>query len=526
MSINLDLYQNFDGTLDGRYKQGNKPAPAWQLPTANYVSTGMPMNLVFPRPEAASWSYAKNAYTGVKWNIPIGIQGGAWPFHFEITNDGGAAGITIGEDLTGAVDGATGKTVYTVGADYGVLSWDSPVAGSYTITVRVTDQTSAILDVTVSLTVGTSGWLFVDPVSGNDSTGDGSIGNPFASLVPLHSDSSATTTYANQRVYLRAGTTPLGGMTANSGNYRLEANAVPCQYIGYPDEAAILEWDTGWFVISDVDDYLCKDLECKYKSTYLPSGAPIYMYSNVSGGDRLTLINNAYTNFDGSPVNTGSGNTSIIYLSGTDKSNFFVSRCSQTGKTGTFTSAYQVTGGLIEHHRVHNATTGIDDGSAHGIIWLKDDPVNFTVRNVEMWENITWAETNNYGGIGMYGQDGAQNVEICYCTVDCPIDPSVSRGGAIYNWGNNPVSALIQDIFMYRNSLDIGIEWEGSSHTNMANGTEVHSKNVLNGGSEISNAKVSNVDNLDASTYLDATMKLTGGSRTSYLGTHGAEVAK
>jgi len=505
---------------------GDQPTGApWQLPTANYVVTGMAMNLVFPRPEAASWSYAKNAYPNVKWNIPIGIQGGAWPFNYEIIDNGGATGLAIGSFLLGVIDGPTGKKTYSVPDDYGVLSWDAPQTGSYSITVRVTDQTGATLDVAVSLTVGTSGWVFVDPVNGNDSTGDGSVGSPFASLVPLHNDSTATATYANTRVYLRAGTTPLGGMTAESGKYKVLTGAVPCEYIGYPNEAAILEQDTGWFSVNTAD-FLVKDLEIRYKSTFLPSAEPVYMFACYAGSTRAAFIGNAFTNFDGSPVNTGSGNSSIAYFSGVDRSHVIFSRNSQTGQTGPLTSAYQITDGLIEHHRIYDATTGTGDGSARAMIYLKDDPVNFTIRNVQMWENITWAETTNFGGIGIGGQDGAQNVEICYCTIDCPINPSSQRGAAIYNWGANAVSALIENIFVYRNSLDIGIEFEGANHTNMADGTEQHIKNVLNGGSEIVNSKVANTGNIDGATYLDANMILTGGSRVSYLGTHGAEVSQ
>ena len=81
-------------------------------------------------------------------------------------------------------------------------------------------------------------------------------------------------------------------------------------------------------------------------------------------------------------------------------------------------------------------------------------------------------------------------------------------------------------MIIYRNSIKQGFEWEGGAHTNMADGTEIHEYNVLDTGTMPSSVKITGINNVDGATYFDGSMKLTGASRSSYLGTHGAEVAQ
>ena len=92
-------------------------------------------------------------------------------------------------------------------------------------------------------------------------------------------------------------------------------------------------------------------------------------------------------------------------------------------------------------------------------------------------------------------------------------------------WGGNPVSQLIENIYLFRNSIDQRFRWEGSGHTNMANGTEVHENNVLNIQTMPSDVRISSIGNIDGATYFDSSALLTGASRTTYLGLKGAEVA-
>ena len=508
--------------------QENGVSGDWLLSASNYVAAKMPMAITFPLNSLASAdSYAKNAYTGVRWNIPIIIQGGAWPFKYEIVSNGGATGLTIGAELDRTIDGLTGRTLHKVGADYGVLSLPSPSAGAYSITVRVTDQELNTIDVPISLTVGTAKWLFVDPVGGNDSTGTGAIGAPFKTIGKIHGDSNLTTTYSGYRVYLRAGTTPLDGMATNNNNYNATGTNNPVQFIGYPGESVVLEAYEGWFNLSAADDFYLGDLTYQYAAAYSPGGGtvPIYMVNSFSGSDRSSYFNVDFKDFKGNPFNSGSGNTSILYIAGGGTLNTGVSHCSLSGQTGTFIDWYATDYSVVEHLDISNVTTGTDDGSSRAIMFLKDSPDHVTLRDCNIWDSISWTETNNYGGIGIYGQAGATNVEIAYCTLLAPF--ASGRAGAIYNWGNNSEAGLIENIYLYRNSVKERFYWEGgTSYTNFAAGEEVHESNVLDTGAMPSNVQISSSGNVDSATYFDASMLLTGASRTNYLGTKGAEVAE
>ena len=62
---------------------------AWILAFGHYVSTlitSMPPVIIYPRPHAETTvnAYCKNAYPGQRWEIPIVVQGGAWPFKYEL----------------------------------------------------------------------------------------------------------------------------------------------------------------------------------------------------------------------------------------------------------------------------------------------------------------------------------------------------------------------------------------------------------------------------------------------------------
>ena len=68
----------------------------------------------------------KNAHPGIHWEIPIVIQGGSWPFRYEIVSDGGASGLEIGGELERELD--NGFIVHNVTDEYGTLWWDNQAA--------------------------------------------------------------------------------------------------------------------------------------------------------------------------------------------------------------------------------------------------------------------------------------------------------------------------------------------------------------------------------------------------------------
>lgn len=158
------------------------------------------------------------AYTGLEYSIRAAAIGGSYPYTWSLSN--APSGMTIN-------------------ADTGVITWVNPTSTASNIQVTCTDSESTAVSETYSITVGTSGWNFVDAVSGNDTTGTGAIGAPWQTLGKVHASSAA-----NSRTYFRAGTYTLAGITATNaddinGEERVEfsGSARSAIWLAYPGDA-------------------------------------------------------------------------------------------------------------------------------------------------------------------------------------------------------------------------------------------------------------------------------------------------
>ena len=150
----------------------------WKL--LSYVGvdvTGQPLYQVGPRPmaEINDYAYCKNAYPGVRWEIPIKGRGGAWTYNFRLMNSSFTAEGVEGVDYP---TGMTMETSYTKAADgtrtlhakYGRLIWLSPDVTT-TVYVQIRDQDDNIINLTITITVDPSRWEFIDSSYGGTSTG-------------------------------------------------------------------------------------------------------------------------------------------------------------------------------------------------------------------------------------------------------------------------------------------------------------------------------------------------------------------
>ncbi len=138
--------------------------------------------------------YAR-AYPGLLFRRPIEVIGGAWPYCFELLN--GPSGMSIGSTLP--------ANWLTAGYQaYGVLTWPNPVAGSHRVAVRVTDQLGVQVTRQWTLTVTTTGFLFVDGATGNDSN-TGTIGSPLRSWSGVYGTDKADPRNDGAQVIWRQG---------------------------------------------------------------------------------------------------------------------------------------------------------------------------------------------------------------------------------------------------------------------------------------------------------------------------------
>ncbi|MEX0774952.1 MAG: hypothetical protein WD042_04455 [Phycisphaeraceae bacterium] len=217
--------------------------PDWQLKVGHYEGH-FPLHTVYPRPDNETESYARHrhAYPGVRYEIPIGVQFGKWPYRYELLE--GPEGAAMEHETLQW----NGVDKFEVPEGYGVVAWGVPAdaaAGPHTFTVRVYDQDHnrpdpSFVDVTWTVTVGKSQFIFLDPINGNDATADGSMEKPYREIAALQDSKRG----GNKICYIRQ--TPLfdeddakfaGGYTPTPARqFRFGSSDDPKAYVAYPGE--------------------------------------------------------------------------------------------------------------------------------------------------------------------------------------------------------------------------------------------------------------------------------------------------
>lgn len=212
----------------------------WRLPETHFVSAKMPMTIVHPRSmpgkdQTNSWARHKKAYPGIEYRIPVSIQGGAYPFYYEIIQGPSwlSIGATVWED------------------DFGVLHGVAPATpqAAETVVLRVTDQELTEVNIEFPLTVTRNDFVFVDP--NTIESGDGTIDSPLKRFSELHGDyypgsgalgNSGTTAYSGKIVYLRGGVHQVADIPTP---YILWSSGRPQVLLGYPGEGVELHMTNG-----------------------------------------------------------------------------------------------------------------------------------------------------------------------------------------------------------------------------------------------------------------------------------------
>lgn len=504
--------------------RGDQPG-SWQLPAGHHVPAKMAMTLVHPRPEAPAWAYSRNAHPGIRWEIPIVVQGGAWPFRYVLVDDGGATGLAIGSELARRID--RGFIVHERTPDYGLLHWENPLPGSYAIRLRVEDQDGNDIEVDIALLVGSAGWVFVDADNGDDDNGDGSVSAPFRSIQRIHDGGQA---YTDHRVYLSGvvpmdGNHPGGDLAINRSDYR----HTPAVWVGRPGGNAVLEAYEGRISLTAPDFYLA-NLEHRHHIDFVQDhGNYIHMITAWGNTARVTMHDVNFSRFHGHPVNADLGNSSVIMFTdqGSPRNHVAIVNNTLSGDNGIFTSTYQLHHSVIENNRAVNARFVTADPSTWAIFWIKRFNEFISVRGNEFRDGNEWGSPGNLSAA--LGMDAARNIEFAYNTVHTPYDFADGRHGAIKLFTNSSQASYTwtpeTPVWLYRNSLRHRFNFEGNNLVNMPDANVVTERNVLAPRAWPSHRILLNIDNLDGDTYFDASMRLTGPARTAYLGRYGAEIA-
>lgn len=209
----------------------------WQLAAGHYIPAKMAPTIIHPRPmaETLAWERHRRAPSGIPWRCPIVVRGGSWPFRYTLID--GPSGMEIGRTLP--LDWLTNGL-----GDYGVLTWESPTVGTYSITVRVECQDgSNPADLTWTLEIGnredTAFFLFVNAAAAGG--GSGSYSSPFNSIAQWYGSARNSTEYSGRQVFYYAGTYTFPSLALQTNATFDFKTAKPFVHVALPGES--VTWD-------------------------------------------------------------------------------------------------------------------------------------------------------------------------------------------------------------------------------------------------------------------------------------------
>ncbi len=484
---------------------------SWQLPAGHYVVSALPLTIIAPYAGLSGTNRYYTQYPGLLYRVPVVAYGGAWPYQYEIS---GPSGMTVGQH-----DGDT---------DYGIINWTNPVAGSYSCTVTITDQVGTVVSVTWTLTVTTSGFVFVDEVNGHPyGTGAGTLSNPFKTMADWYFASTSgsagrfDTTYQNSIIYYRAGTYLMDACYVDT-NGAVEMGDKPRIHLGYPGESVTFDphvtgGNACWYP-SNVSNIFFGEITFADVANNGSSG----MNQSVRLSSGATDAHFFEVTWD-TPSTTVSGSNNQSFVMSEDNHPSILQRFSMTHCTFNGTVGRDLFLGYYTQYCVFewNTLAGVNDG------------IGFFAK---LGFNDTWTVRANTGlaantGRSFFSADAYNNVT----NTDVCFNNYASSGAGVY-FGPDP-GGTISTQYFFRNT------WQVSEHTvdtctvngltvtddvliytnSSANSDGVQ---VINGGT-LTSPSYSGTEcvGLNGTFVTAATGALTGVSRTNYLGLRGHERA-
>lgn len=489
------------------YNAWHVPLPTvagFPLPEANFVNAKMPMHVVHPRPQGETQAHARHkwAHSGMEYTIPVGVQGGAWPFVYQILE--APAGATIGQ--------------YYSDADYGVVRWSPPASGSFKFKVRIIDQDQNTITATWNVTVDDSQFVFIQ--DGYAGTQSGTITEPLESIADWYQGDVNDNTYHNKIIVLRGGNYTLTGDAANAdGNCRLEAATKTPSIIGYPSETPIVDCASSKLVngSSGLDDIFIAGIRWENSRQDVLNA---HFHWALGVVNRPVWWDNYF--FNAGPGTAGTDNTCAVFVSekGTHKFNILYSGnvhdgFSNAAGNGSYCDFYSSSYILVEGNEAKNSTT--NNG-----FWMKATSTFVTVRNNKAVENVNGGQIAiGYSGTSVITPPHSH--EVCWNQIAIQDNASpllwavsINQMGATYN------------SFIYRNTFVGGtttIRFVGAENYK-TDGNVVVSNNLAGWDTSIMDTVDANVTGSESAGITDANGVLIGAFRTSHLGTAGHEIAE
>lgn len=397
------------------------------MPEGYFVKAKMPMHLVYPRPDAETQTHARHrwAHPQMTYEIPLGVQGGAWPFKYELIK--APAGAKIGS-LYGQ-------------SNYGSITWTPATAtGTEEFVVRITDQELNTVEARWKVNIDPSMFVFIK--AGATGAKTGTIASPLGSFVDWYK-SAEDSTYLNKIIVFRAGNYNLIGDEANNGNVRLHDKYKTPSLIGFPGESATIDASTAKIMVGDLIDIFIANLTWKNARNDVANAHFFWLTGEVS---RSTFWRNNFT--DMRYGTAGRDNTGPVFISSTVKAKFnilfkenIMDGIHNAAGNGHYIDIYRASYVLVEQNVAKNSNT------SYGF-WMKASISYVTVRANEAIANVEGTQIAL--GYGAAVGEVPHNHEVCWNRI---VVPENQDGPALLVVISDYYKDQSYNTFLYRNTV-------------------------------------------------------------------------
>ncbi|RZO58017.1 MAG: hypothetical protein EVA89_20340 [Sandaracinaceae bacterium] len=518
----IDASSRVDGGPDGgtATDSGVAAVGEWTLPMTARVGGKLPMYALYPRPDAetSSDAYHRHAHPRVPYRVRIAVQGGEWPFRYELLEGPEGAGFVAGE-LARREDPERGWIEHLRTPGYGVLEWAAPEDGSHAVRVRVTDQSGDSVELSWTVTTDAAAFVFVDSEGGDDGA-PGTFERPLRTFAGgLWRNDGDDATWAGRIAVFREGRYAVYA-TAPFTSPVLDGRVKPAALVGHPGESVTFDLTEGHFRTSrmgGLDDILIAGIDFVGSRDDLGNAR---LFNVTDRSQRVTFWE---CSFDETGVG-GSGRDNpacIAFMAdGPYHENLAVLDCElRPNASSQLVVTFDSNHVLFEGNRA----IGVDLAPSNGDTFLhpKDDTNNLTVRdNVFVGRAATAAiDVSN-----QITEGAAENQEVCWNTIvydgDQNVDCAIRMNGQTttpdasnsHVYRNSVVSQ--RRAFLFRGAeMPIPVTVEGNAFFGAEGG--------LVGGNYVE-GPVPNISLME--TDFDGAGALIGAARETHGGLAGAEV--
>ncbi len=245
---------------------------------ASSIAANLPFEIFQPQPNLDVKNRFYKAYPGLEYNVRLAVAGGQFPYQFTL------------------VTAPSGMTIDTRGE----VSWPNPTESDtpYQVTTSVTDSEGASQSVSWTITVTTTGFLFVDAINGTatDQGGTGTRSNPWKTMKDVYGGDDYDSKWANHHpgafVYWREGEYILDAFFENNqvheDGFRVPwSGRKPLVWITYPGETPEINFnsdgrDAYIFFYDEVENLYLDGFDFNLNGNYRGKGIAVGMNGNIT----------------------------------------------------------------------------------------------------------------------------------------------------------------------------------------------------------------------------------------------------